>query len=76
MAMWVVPVVGVRTDSLSERLVQDLEHLNRQLETLPPGPERNYVVRRIRQNETASHIDQWLTSPGLQTPRAIEDLGK
>jgi hypothetical protein len=26
------------------------------------------VPRKIRQLETASHINEWLTSPGLQAP--------
>lgn len=34
-----------------------------------PGVERERLIRKARQAETASHIDQWLSSPGLQTPR-------
>jgi hypothetical protein len=33
-----------------------------------PGPHRDLLERKLRQLETASHIDKWLTSPGLQPP--------
>ena len=62
--------------SLSERLVQDVEHLKKKLATLPPGPEHDHILKRIRQNETAAHIDQWLKSPALQPPQQVENLGK
>lgn len=65
-----------QTLTLSERLVQDVEHLKTRLATLPPGPERDQLLKRIRQNETAANIDQWLTSPGLQPPQAIRNLGE
>jgi hypothetical protein len=27
------------------------------------------LIREARQAETASHINEWLSSPGLQAPR-------
>ena len=42
--------------SLSERLVQDVERLRAQLPTMPPGPERDHLTKRIRQNETAANM--------------------
>jgi hypothetical protein len=65
-----------QTQSLSERLVQDVEHLKTQLATLPPGPERDHIIKRIRQNEAAANIDQWLSSPGLQPPDEVRNLAK
>ena len=65
-----------QTQSLLERLVQDVEHLKTQLAMLPPGPERDHIVKRIRQNETAANIDQWLKSPGLQPPQEVGILSK
>ena len=56
---------------LSERLVQDVEHLKKRLAALSPGPERDHILTRIRQNETAVHIDQWLKSPALLPPQEI-----
>jgi hypothetical protein len=56
--------------------VQDSEHLKAQLATLSPGPERDRLVKRIRQNETAANIEQWLKSPGLQPPQELGELGR
>jgi hypothetical protein len=64
-----------QTTSLSERLVQNVEQLEAKLATLPPGPERDRLVRQIRQNEIAANIDQWLKSTGLQPPQEVKRLG-
>jgi hypothetical protein len=37
-------------------------------ERLPYGPEREALMRKARQLETASHLNEWVTSPGLQAP--------
>jgi len=63
-----------QTSSLSARLVQNVEQLEAQLATSAPGPERDRIVARIRQNETAAHIDEWLESPGLQPPQEAKSL--
>jgi hypothetical protein len=31
-------------------------------------------LRRARQAETASHINEWLNSPGPQPPKALKNL--
>jgi hypothetical protein len=36
---------------------------------LPHGNLKTQLLRKARQLETASHINQWLSSPGLQPPR-------
>jgi hypothetical protein len=36
---------------------------------LPHGAEREKLIRKARQAETAAHIDEWLASPGLRVPR-------
>lgn len=65
-----------QTLNLSERLIEDIELLKAQVAKLAPGPERDQVIRRIRQNETASHIDEWLRSPGLQPPTGLSSSAK
>jgi len=35
---------------------------------------RERLLRRARQAETASHINSWLCSPGLQPPKAVANL--
>ena len=36
---------------------------------LPYGKQRDELERKARQLELASHINQWVSSPGLQPPR-------
>jgi hypothetical protein len=35
----------------------------------PPGPERDALLRKARQMDVASHISEWISSPGLQAPK-------
>jgi hypothetical protein len=36
---------------------------------LPDGQQRDALLRKARQAETAAHLNEWLSSPGLQSPR-------
>ncbi|MBR1153618.1 hypothetical protein [Bradyrhizobium sp. JYMT SZCCT0428] len=54
--------------SLNERLEQEAARLRAQAEQLPYGPERDKLMRKARHLETATHVDEWLSSPGLQAP--------
>jgi hypothetical protein len=42
--------------------------LKEKIADLANGPERDAMLKKIRQLETASHINEWLTSPGLRSP--------
>jgi len=53
----------------TERLDQEAVRLRAEADKLPPGPQRENLLRRARQTETATHVDEWLSSPGLQAPR-------
>jgi hypothetical protein len=55
-----------QTTSLDERLAQDTAQLCAQAKMLPPGPIRERVIRRIRQNEAAYQLCELLRSPRLQ----------
>jgi len=35
---------------------------------LPAGKERDRILRKSRQIAAAAHINEWLSSPGLQPP--------
>jgi len=37
-------------------------------EKLPPGRDRDALLKKARQLDTASHINEWLSSPGLRAP--------
>jgi len=34
-----------------------------------PGLEREALLRKARQAETAAHMEEWLRSPGLSPPK-------
>ena len=55
-----------QTQTLQERLAEDTVELREQLKLLPRGPTRDHVLRRIRQNETAMEMSDWLRSSDLQ----------
>jgi hypothetical protein len=48
-----------------QRLMQEAERLRKEAQGKPPGIERERLIRRARQAETAAHMQEWLTSPGL-----------
>jgi hypothetical protein len=57
-----------QTASLEDRLAQEAQRLREQARQMPQGPEREHMLRKARQTETAAHMSEWLTSPGLQPP--------
>jgi hypothetical protein len=52
-----------RVSSLDETKVRE------QASHLPPGLGRDDLLRKARQAETASHFDDWTSSPGLGPPK-------
>jgi hypothetical protein len=57
-----------QTKSLQDRLAVWAEEVREQAAKLPPGPERDALLKKLRQADTASHLDDWANSPGLQPP--------
>ena len=55
--------------SLEEQWRAEAATLKREAEQLPHGKEREGLLRKARQLETVSHVNEWLTSPGLAPPR-------
>ena len=49
-------------------VAKEATRLREEAETKPPGPERDALLRKARQTDTAAHIDEWLNSPGLRAP--------
>ncbi len=58
-----------QTVPLEERLRLQAEAARERAEQLPPGREREELLIKARRADTASHLTEWLTSPGLQPPR-------
>jgi hypothetical protein len=54
--------------SSGERLKEEAERDRARAAALPPGPERDALLRKARQAETAAHADKWASSPGLRSP--------
>jgi predicted trehalose synthase len=54
---------------IDQRLIEQAKRLRKEAKGIPPGVEREKLIRRARQAETAAHIQEWLSSPGLQAPR-------
>ena len=48
-----------------QRLAKEALLIKEQIKSLPQGRERELLSRKARQLETASHITEWLSSPGL-----------
>jgi hypothetical protein len=57
-----------QSTTLEERLAEEAKELRKVAEMLPPGPTREKVLRKARQDETALHMQDWLKSPGLKPP--------
>lgn len=57
-----------QTDTLAARLQAFARDVRAEAFALPPGSDRETLLRKARQAETASHIDEWLDSAGLKAP--------
>jgi len=55
--------------SLKDRLDLFAKDARSSADELPPGPAKEELLRKARQAETASHLDKWANSPGLQPPK-------
>jgi hypothetical protein len=58
-----------QTETLEQRLSEEVAKLRKEAQSAPPGIERERLIRRARQAETASQMNEWLSSPGLQPPK-------
>jgi hypothetical protein len=53
----------------NDRLTQEAQRLREEASKARKPEDRARLLRKARQTETAAHISEWLTSPGLQPPR-------
>jgi hypothetical protein len=54
--------------TLQDRIVAWVKEVRAQAAELPPGPDRDELLKKVRQAETAMHLEDWANSPGLQPP--------
>ena len=57
-----------QTIPLKDRLTAFAEDARQKATELPPGPERDEMLKKARQADTASHLDAWANSPGERPP--------
>ncbi|MBR0823015.1 hypothetical protein [Bradyrhizobium liaoningense] len=55
--------------TLQDRLAAWSKKVEEQAAKLPPGPEREALIKKARQADVANHLDDWVKSPGLQSPK-------
>lgn len=55
--------------TLPDRLKAFAVEMREKAAPLPPGPEKEELMRRARQADTATHLAEWANSPGLQPPK-------
>ena len=56
--------------TFEERLAEEARRFKEAAGEQPPGSKaRELLLRRARQAETASQMNDWLRSPGLQSPK-------
>ena len=58
-----------QTVPLDQRLMEEAQRLRKQAQGTHPGIERERLIRKARQAETASHMQEWLFSSGLRSPQ-------
>ena len=54
--------------TFEENIAAEKAKLEAQLAEIKPGPQMDALQKKIRQLETASHMKEWLSSPGLRSP--------
>lgn len=54
--------------TFEDRIAAEKVRCEEQLVNIRHGPERDALLKKIKQLDTASHINDWLRSPGLNPP--------
>lgn len=57
-----------QTLTLEARPAEQAQRLREEAKLLPPGALREELIRKVRQAESASHMNEGPTSPGLRPP--------
>jgi hypothetical protein len=59
-----------QTEPLQDRIASFIREIREKASRLPPGKEKDDLLRRIRLADTASDLSDWFNSPRLQ-PRKV-----
>jgi hypothetical protein len=58
-----------QTIPLKDRLALFAKEIREKASQLRPGPEQDALLKKARQADTASHLDDWANSAELQPPK-------
>ena len=58
-----------QTTSLKERLASFAREVRAKASRLPPGAERDTLLKKASRADTAAHLEEWANSPGLRPPK-------
>ena len=54
--------------TLQDRIVEWAQALRTVAAEMEPGPDRDALLKKVRQAEVAMHLDDWANSHGLRPP--------
>jgi len=60
--------------TFKQRLAEEAARFTELAGQTPPGVQRDFYLRRAQQAATASNINDWLSSPGLQPPEELKKV--
>ena len=55
--------------TLQDRIAEWAVSVREQVAAMAPGRDRDELLKRLRQAETAMHLQDWANSSGLQPPK-------
>ena len=55
--------------ALGERLIKEARIARERADQLPPGAEREDLLEKAREADVAAHMNEWVNSPGLRSPK-------
>jgi hypothetical protein len=55
--------------TFKDRLAEFAKEVRDEAKKLPPGVEKDGMLHKARQADTAALLDNWVNSPGLQPPK-------
>ena len=57
--------------TFEENIAAEKAKLEARVAELKPGTQKDALLRKIRQLDTAAHMSEWLSSPGLRPPEPV-----
>jgi hypothetical protein len=58
-----------QSQSLKDRLASFAAEVRKKASLMPRSSQKDDLLRKAGQADTAFHLNEWLNSPGLQPPR-------